>query len=85
MVERSHVVQFLPSLYMVGVDIEQRRNRFRKGENEVAQSILSCGTLAKHDIKGALHFRNKQFICFIWRTNFNCKRYIASNERRENY
>jgi hypothetical protein len=50
---------------MVGVDLEQTRNRFREGGNEVAQSILSCGTLADHDITGALHFRNAQFIYFI--------------------
>jgi hypothetical protein len=50
---------------MVGVDLEQTRNRFRKGGNEVAQSILSCGTLANHDITGALHFRNAKFFYFI--------------------
>jgi len=65
MAEGSHVVQFLSSLYMVGVDLEQTRNRFRKGGNEVAQSILSRGTLANHDITGALHFRNAQFFYFI--------------------
>lgn len=65
MAEGSHVVQFLSILYMVGVDLEQTRNRFRKGGNEVAQSILSCGTLANHDIIGALHFRNAQSFCFI--------------------
>lgn len=62
MAEESHVIHFLSSLYMVGVDLEQKRNRFHKGENEVAQSILSCGTLANHNIKGALYFRNTQFI-----------------------
>jgi len=60
MTEGSHVVQFLSSFYMVGVDLEQTRNRFRKVGNEVAQSILSYGTLAKHDITGALHFREAQ-------------------------
>jgi hypothetical protein len=50
---------------MVGVDLEQTRNRFRKGGNEVAQSILSCGTFANHGITGALHFRNAKFTYFI--------------------
>lgn len=79
MAEISQVVRFL----VVGVGTEQRRNRFHKEENKVAQSIPSYRTLAKPHIKGALTSAiHSSFNLLNARVSLQI--YIASNERRGN-